>query len=131
MTVDSEAGNPSPPIRVRRYHEVDGYIVDLDAMKAQNLTRYCVPSVQNLAVFANDGLVEITGKWEVEVVNVVLIHEFLMLADAKCRKCLHFADVETARYVSRIFTGGCNSDTNRRWRGLVASGIKEFDYVIE
>ncbi len=120
--------NSNGYIYLNRFHVIDGFIVDIQEMTADDWTRFDYLAKKYVAEL-NAGQLTITTSWPLFVPDYFSIGRVVLRRCASYRRCIVLKESEfAAKHFAKMLCGSV--EAYKVWNGLIASGLDERRYVI-
>ncbi len=121
--------NSNGYIYLNRFHVIDGFIVDIQEMTADDWTRFDYLEAKKYVAELNAGQLTITTSWPLFVPDYFSIGRVVLRRCASYRRCIVLKESEfAAKHFAKMLCGSV--EAYKVWNGLIASGLDERRYVI-
>ncbi len=121
--------NSSGYIYLNRFHVVDGFIVDIQEMTADDWTRFDCLEAKKYVSDLNAGQLAITTSWPLFAPDYFSIGRVVLPRSACYRRCIVLKESEfAAKHFAKMLSESVAA--HKVWNGLIASGLDERRYVI-
>ncbi len=121
--------NSNGYIYLNRFHVIDGFIVDVQEMTADDWTRFDYLEAKKYVSDLNAGQLAITTSWPLFAPDYFSIGRVVLRRCASYRRCIVLKESEfAAKHFAKMM---CDSvEAYKVWNALIASGLDERKYVI-
>lgn len=121
--------NSNGYIHLNRFHVIDGFIVDIQEMTADDWARFDYLEAKKYVSDLNAGQITITTSWPLFAPDYFSIGRVVLRRCASYRRCIVLKESEfAAKHFAKMLCGSV--EAYKVWNGLVASGLDERRYVI-